>query len=41
LARIKEKVREKISFMEVDRFFGPDINMAHDLVLGNLKKLAE
>jgi histidine ammonia-lyase len=41
LAKIKEKIREKISFMEVDRFFGPDINMAHDFVLGNLRKLTE
>lgn len=40
LSQIKDKVREHITFMEKDRFFGPDIAMAHDFVLGDLTKLA-
>jgi histidine ammonia-lyase len=40
LSQIKEKVREHITFMEKDRFFGPDIAQAHDFVLADLTKLA-
>ena len=39
LGEIKKKVRQHISYMPVDKYFGPDITVAKDLIKKGLSKL--